>query len=388
MSSDKILFDNIVEVVRLRNSGARMTEEQEILDLQLEGIATSTLESRLSHLRKVVDAGFEITPRGVMKFMNQSRRAQIFPGGTLDGIAQSARYFVMLRGRKLEPDSHGTWEQLNHFVRGYKRRHPVKIVEKGAINHAQYSQLLSHMVQVDPNVAKDQIRCVEFQYGFAFRPGHVCMVTRNEFYLDEQDGLWKYYGKNFKMKPNDPEMVQHECMPWLQDNVSKFLEEAPPGDQPLFPDYNITWVGRMIKACARAHGWPPGVKWNGAHCLRHGSIADAYAAGGLGAGRRRGGHFSDAMVMRYGRPTEERLNSTPRRVYKFRAVAGQLARRQHAARTSTTRSATTRPATADSTEQTQTTREKTKIAATRIRKRKAQRAKTRAVSTKRKANSK
>ena len=145
-----------------------------------------------------------------------------------------------------------------------------------------------------------------FQYAFAFRPGHVGMVCRRDFKLNANNHL-EFYGRSDKRKARDPEHVRHESMTSLQSIIDKFLTEAAPGYQPLFPGYDPEFVGIMIKEASEAGKWGKQVQRNGAHCLRHGSISAAWQEGGLEAAKRRGGHFTDEMASDYGFTTEQRI---------------------------------------------------------------------------------
>jgi hypothetical protein len=171
-----------------------------------------------------------------------------------------------------------------------------------------------------------------FHYAFAFRGEAVRWVRRRDFYFDTKTQLWYFQGDNRKRKPNDPSSVTHECMERLNGAVAQVLgRHDEKSEMPLFPDYDVLWVGRMIKAAAIHFGWPKELDWNGAHCLRHGSIAEAVAAGGVAAGMRRGGHYTPGMVSGlYGLKSDERLKLLADRVNisKMR----QATRRQRIAR--------------------------------------------------------
>ena len=184
------------------------------------------------------------------------------------------------------------------YERGYCRDHATIIVPKGAITEQQFGELCRYMLKHHTARGREQWTGMVFQYAFAFRPGHVGMVSRNDFKLNTSQ-LWEFYGRNDKRKAKDPEHVRHESMTSLQGIIDKFLE--------LFPAYDPEFVGTMIKEASKAGKWSKHVQWNGAHCLRHGSISAAWQEGGLEAAKRRGGHFTDEMASDYGFTTEQRI---------------------------------------------------------------------------------
>lgn len=191
----------------------------------------------------------------------------------------------------------------------YRQHHPSKRSEKGAITFEQFGQLLEHARE--HKSSQDQLAAVTFHYAFAFRGGRVSKVKRKHFRKDFE-GNWNYNGPRDKAQANaeDAERDVHEVMPALNDAVSAILKESPAGnDDALFPRYTSKWVREIVKSAAKHYEWSKLLNWTG-HCLRHGSIAEAVAAGGVEAGFARGGHKSISMVAHYSRPNEVRIQQS------------------------------------------------------------------------------
>lgn len=333
----------IVTVIGLRNNPDAMTDGQGILDTMLCGVAQQTLDSRLSQLRDLKQHGYPYTPKGLMSYCH-SRRAEPIGIGKLKAMEQTLRWCYRLSTKRLDPEKDGSWFQLSAYIQGYTRKYPTKVTPKGAINMEQFKQMLAHASKIDAVRAKANFDAAVFQYAFAFRPGHVEHLKYGHFSVGEE-GIYKYHGPNLKCKPKDPQTVTHHCMPELNETIKQFLSTPRENNTILFGRYDFVWIGSIIKSAAVQYQWPKEVLWNGAHCLRHGSIAQAVKAGGLLGGLHRAGHYCEDMIEHcYGPSTEERiaLMRHPTRRYTRRRATKQET--QNPARTATNNNEDAAPA--------------------------------------------
>ena len=205
---------------------------------------------------------------------------------------------------------------MTRIVEGFKRTHPETTMPRGAIDAPMLQDLLG-MLRSEDYKRRRIVDGLLVQWAFGLRGGQIKgLLTQHFFHVPGEDGepsSWLYIGPRFKDRTSvsaavDP--VLHRSATQLYDTVSAILRGARPGDM-LFPRHDAAEVNRIIQRAAVTLRWDPTLKWDGGHCLRHGSLVEAAREGGLAAVLARGAHRSQQMQLHYSRSNEERKSGVP-----------------------------------------------------------------------------
>jgi hypothetical protein len=89
------------------------------------------------------------------------------------------------------------------------------------------------------------------------------------------------------------------------------LDPTNSGDAalPMFPNYCLRKVSELIHEARDRYDWDPMLKWSGSHCLRHGSLTEARAEGGMAAAVARGAHQTRRMSEAYSQTNAARAKT-------------------------------------------------------------------------------
>ncbi len=210
-------------------------------------------------------------------------------------------------------------------IEGYKRANPVVIKPRGAITAAMFDQVLG-MLAKEQYARKEVATGLCFAFGFGFRGGQIRTLRRGEFH--PADGTWLYLGMRHKVKNAGSPTVgveMHDLAPQLCPFVSAYLPSVDDPDTLLFPHYDAREAGRIIKRAAATNGWDSSERWDGGHCVRHGSLHDARLAGGRAAVQARGAHKTTAMQDHYSCSNEDRVAAARAQTAKAFAAQGAQA---------------------------------------------------------------
>ena len=97
-------------------------------------------------------------------------------------------------------------------------------------------------------------------------------------------------------------------MKQLHAIIDEELRASNDADSLLFPHYDQLALRRYIRQADAHFKWPAELNWNGPHCFRRGSAADAMQSGGIEAVKARTGHRTDAMGRHYGQGIDELID--------------------------------------------------------------------------------
>jgi hypothetical protein len=219
---------------------------------------------------------------------------------------------------------------VDRVIEGYERANPVVAKPRGALTAEMFAQVLK-MLDEEKYARGDIVSGLSFAFGFGLRGGQVKTLLRKEFHA--VDGSWLYLGVRHKVKNAGSPTIgveNHDLAPELYPFVTGYLSSTSDPQVRLFPDYDGREVGHIIKRAAAKFGWDPSVKWDGGHCVRHGSMVDARRAGGMAAVIARGAHKTAAMQAHYSRTNEARAAAARKQNAKAKAVQGAQASNKRA----------------------------------------------------------
>ena len=114
-------------------------------------------------------------------------------------------------------------------------------------------------------------------------------------------------------------MENHSCVAELNAGVSTIMARfAGKPDSAMCPTYRVTTASKLFKKIGVENGWNKGenalLDFNGMHCVRHSSIAEAAAVGGLLAAQLRGAHDTPQMVRHYSNNNPQRVVNIKKKV--------------------------------------------------------------------------
>jgi hypothetical protein len=265
----------------------------------------STKALTMQHLEKLGDADCPANPAGLSWYLesgcNGAKLKQSYVQSMIGTLGRVAK-ILYVEFNKLE------WNMMKLAARRYAAANPEPQMERGSITLEQFEQLCAVIIEEKSDIMDVQLDGLILHYAFAYRGAQVRTLTRNQF--KKVDGNhWIYVGPRHKDKkqPGNVERVeQHECMPALRDDVAEIMKKYDGlGDQCMLPTYNINRLRTTVKATAETNNWDPDLNWV-VHGLRHGSIGQAYVAGGIVGALRRSGQLAAASGKLYARSNTQR----------------------------------------------------------------------------------
>jgi hypothetical protein len=214
---------------------------------------------------------------------------------------------------------------MERNYRGYCASTPQEAAAvRGAISLSQLDELTSYLKATGH---PEFVEPVEFQWAMALRGNQVGRATFGQVLkLDASSNfgsLYSFTGPRDKVTQGHKarqDCERHLCAPELNERLEAFIERrrseaeakaARTGEPVLnmlvFPDWRTTVVNEAIKGAARKYEWSDLLNYCGTHCLRHGSLADAFAKGGDEAAVRRGDQQAAETRIIYTKSHEERV---------------------------------------------------------------------------------
>ncbi len=197
---------------------------------------------------------------------------------------------------------------------------------RGAIDMSKLDEL-TWFLHTKKKRSAGEIRAIIACWATALRTSQMSTVCAGDFHLNEagtgyiltlakihDPKLWATRGGRPRIEVRD-----------VHEIGTPIIAEAIAGkakDTPLWPQWKPRVVCRLIQECAVHCGWPPELKWNGAHCLRHGVAAEVFFRKGIGAAAKVTGHVG-YCVKRYIESNERRLAKLFKRWRRPRAQAGE-----------------------------------------------------------------
>lgn len=292
-------------------------------------VCPSTQEQYESMLRKITRVAHPDGNRGLVPtlsdftiFLSMRANQGIAPD-YVDRIRSAVMWAYSLMGRWPDP---GTVAFADRVIEGYKRANPVVVRPRGAITVDMFNQVLM-MLGAEQYARGDIVRGLCFAYGFGFRGGQIRTLRRGEFH--PADGTWLYLGTRHKVKDAGSPTIGvelHDLAPETYPFVSACILRTSDPQTLLFPNYDAREASRIIKRAAAKYGWDPAERWDGGHCVRHGSLHDAALdGGGRAAVKARGAHKTVAMMDHYASSNEDRVAAARAQNAKAFAAKGAQA---------------------------------------------------------------
>jgi hypothetical protein len=295
---------------------SKAISKEDIVRAAMQSVVESTRKQYSSMVKKIAgpkDANGKrsISLHGLMVFLLQPTTR--IGHATADRYLTAVKFFYHARGREPDP---GTLAQCEQVIRTYKKTHPAKVkVDKGPVDRPRFMQVLSYIDKHDAfAVLRDP---VVMQWSFGLRGGQLKQIAPTHFHT-LANGEYLYSGPRHKVKAaaakEFEEQEDHWADPHMKAEITAVLDKFRNSDKKaaMFPKHKVTEVTKLLKAVAERYKWPADLKWNGSHNLRHGTLAEARAQGGLEEVARRGAHQSKAMQEYYSRPDEARAKRRDR----------------------------------------------------------------------------
>jgi hypothetical protein len=261
-------------------------------------VAETTQKCYASLLKRLEKAKCAKTCDGFILFLTMPHERLCHQ--TVDSIFCALRYDQQRRASAVPNEK---LEQVKRCIVGYKRLHPEDTADRGAIGIEDLVMLTAKLA-LDPSQGQNMMALI-FQWGFGLRGGQMRFLQRKQFFPISGDS-WLYTGPRFKVKwQNSTLQETHNLADEMKDMVTEHLAHFSPEDY-LFPSHPACEISQFIKKAAIDFGWDPRLKWDGSHCLRHGSIVSARAEGGIEHAQGRSAHLSSASVKHYSTANEDR----------------------------------------------------------------------------------
>jgi hypothetical protein len=282
----------------------------------LKSVAASTLAQYTSMARKIAgtrgnDGKWHISIDTFIDFL-------LLPTTRIghesaDRYLTAVKFFYSAHGVDMPP---GKLAQSERIVQAYKKMHPAKVkVDKGPVTWLRFEQVLRHIDKHDEYAAlRDPII---MQWSFGLRGGQLTQIAPSHFHV-LASGEHLYSGPRHKVKAaaakEFEDQEDHWADPHMKAEITTVLDKFRKNDQKaaMFPKHKVTEVTTLLKAVAECYEWPTDLQWNGSHNLRHGTLAEARAQGGLEEVARRGAHQSKAMQEFYSRDDSARAKRRDR----------------------------------------------------------------------------
>jgi hypothetical protein len=300
----------------MSKANSKTIEEQDLVNAAARSVSDSTREQYLSMARRVAGEPDENGQRVVS--LDKLMRFLLLPTTnisheTADRYLTAVKYFYQIHGRV--PDE-GQLLRCERIIQTYKKTHPAKVkVDKGPVDWMRFQQLLAY---IDKQAKYAALRDpIIMQWSFGLRGGQLVQIAPSHFHV-LASGEYLYSGPRHKVKAaaakEFEEQEDHWAEPRMKAEITAVLDKFRGGDKKaaMFPKHKVTEVTTLLKEVAERHKWPADLQWNGSHNLRHGTLAEARAQGGLEEVARRGAHQSKAMQEFYSRPDEERAKRRDR----------------------------------------------------------------------------
>ena len=273
--------------------------------------APATLANHVAVLSRVANAGFPVTILGLASYIADAHARDVrLHATTLANTMWAMSYMYKVMGKRIPRVQ---WTMVKLAVKRYAIDHPCEINIKGVISVDQFWDLYRAAEKVDGDLATGMM----LQMGFGLRPGQVRTLKRKQFVNTVEDG-WHYTGDRFKVKSTEKPLsgVQrvenHSCVPELNTAVALVMGRFNAySDELICPTFKVAAASKMFKKVGEAEEWNKGenalLNFNGMHCIRHSSIAQARASGGTEAAKRRGAHETLQMLNMYSQTNEQRV---------------------------------------------------------------------------------
>ena len=313
----------------------------------------TTLVLYYAHVRRIVKVigadGLPLlpTPWGYCEFLSRCVAQKVkCSHDTASRMRSALSWFWAYCG--LDYSGHEGLMERNY--RGYCSDTPQEAaIPRGAISLSQLDELTTYMKAVGH---PEMVEPVEFQWAMALRGNQVGEVQFGQLLklnaASHQGSLYGFTGPRDKVTQGHKSRLNcenHLCAPELNARLEQFIERrsreaqaeaARTGgsvdDMLVFPDWCMKTVNTAIKAAARKYKWSDLLNYCGTHCLRHGSLAHAFAQGGDEAAKRRGDQQSAEVRKIYTASHEQREECALRNGAKKKVVATAIRRRKGARR--------------------------------------------------------
>ena len=306
----------VTQILDKRYSLQQMSDEEKGCDMAMRKILDSSARQNVAHLKFLVQAGFPATPAGMTLFL-ASRPQPPLRHGRVHAMRHAVRWLGVVTGSELPQ---GQLKQLDAAAGGYCGEYPETKVDRGAISHEMFLQVLP-IARRARNTARStqafNVHQVEqslqgmiIQFAFGLRPGHPATLEMSNFTIgdDGERYLVDVRQKQHKAKFNAQDLESHTCLQDMRVSANRILDgDASAVKGRIFEYYSPKMVTEWIREAALTHEWDSGLNWT-CHCLRHGAAAEAARHGGVRAAIAQCGWKSVVAASIYSRPN--RLRST------------------------------------------------------------------------------
>lgn len=267
-------------------------------------ISPATAEVYSRFVEELRAEGFACSYDGLLRYFCAHERDKSV--GQMRTMKCAVLHFMRLEGRQQCP---GAEKDLDMILQGLATLERERRTEplRGAIEDEQLTQLVKYASQEGHAEYGDAFTVMR---GIACRPRDIGELTPARVNL--RASLVQLRSKRARhLKAHQGAFETHPiCTTEALAVLSTRMKRARNEDERLFPGWRTQRASAIVKRAASAFGWPRDLKWDGAHCLRHGS-ANAVLLEALERVRIAGGWRSMNLAKHYSNPNGGRRTEAP-----------------------------------------------------------------------------
>jgi hypothetical protein len=228
-------------------------------------------------------------PTGHSRADENTRRAPI----TMRGFKCACLHMSLMENTPWTSDQSN---DVDVGLNGYEGESEVRR-PRGMLTTEQVKQVIDLAFEMD----KCQTACgLILIAGACCRPRDIPQLTKGDVSHDYQYIHCEMKGPIHKKKRNgwvEPKFVAWESACEVLELRLSLMAEDPP-DEKLFPLFSTATASALVRQCAEMYAWDRSILYDGAHCFRHASAAEAFDSA-LQAARERGGWAGSDGPIRY-----------------------------------------------------------------------------------------
>ena len=286
-----------------------------VVALARRGIKRESQEHYASLRKKLTSAinpdtgqPFKVTMEDFVQFLTRPE-AQVLSHRYVERLHSAVRDEMTVHQVPYPPEQQ---ELVRRVIRGFKNENDDSVRDRGAISCYMFRQMVNMLRRETKRDYSMAIEGLALQWTFGLRAGQVSTVRRCQLRL-AQKGCWIYTGPRDKAR-TDAQRASDEThlgSSKLMDLVMPAITRCQHPEDYVCPSFTPGGATEAVQLAATRLRWDKTLTWC-SHSVRHGSLADAYAEGGLDAVRERGAHDTEAMQLFYSRSNDERQRGAPK----------------------------------------------------------------------------
>ena len=292
-----------------------MTDEEARCSLAMHKILDSSAKQNVAHLHYLARAGFPVSPTGLSTFLARGP-CPVLRHSRVHAMQHAVKWLGIVTGSGHDAGALG---QLDAAAGGYCAENPETKVERGAITHDMFLQVLDiaraatkrarNNKAFNVHEVEQSMMGMVIQHGFGLRPGHLKTLQMSNFSVEnDQRKCVDVRQKQRKAHFNAKNLESHTCLQTMRGLVDMVLNgETGSVSGPIFIFYSPALVTEWIKEAARTHNWEK-LMWT-CHCLRHGAAVEAFKVGGIRAAQDVCAHKSVVTTTIYARANDLRCGA-------------------------------------------------------------------------------